>query len=332
LRRFTVSSPEISPAHYPPFAVGGAGDVRPLDAVVPRERYWLHILLFTLTLLSATIVGASMQMDFDRNVAFDLEGSLGLFASVWGHLGLLWQGLPFSLTLLGVLLAHEMGHYLTALFHGVNASPPYFVPSPLFGTFGAFIRVRSQIYSKLVLFDIGISGPLAGFIVLVPMLAMGLAFSKVIPGIGHQGTVQFGVPALQWLLERAIFPGTHPADIYLHPVARAAWVGVFATSMNLLPVGQLDGGHIMYAFFPNRHRAISKAVCLLLLIPGLIVGRLTGWWGWVLWAVVLWFVGRRHPVVCDDAALTPGRRKLGWFSAAMFLLCFIYAPTSAGGL
>ena len=290
------------------------------------ERYWLHILLFAFTLFTTTIVGAAMQMDFDRNQAFDLEHSLDMYAWVWGHPGLLWQGLPFSLTLMGILLAHEMGHYLTALFHGVNASPPYFIPSPGFGTFGAFIRVRSQIYSKLVLFDIGIAGPLAGFIVLAPALAIGLAFSKTIPGIGRQGPLQFGVPALQWLLERAIFPGTPSSDICLHPVARAAWVGMFATAMNLLPVGQLDGGHILYAFFPNRHRAISKAVCVLLLPLGLL------WWPWLAWAVVLFWLGRRHPAVYDETGLTPGRRKLGWISVAMFVLCFMYSPTSAGGL
>ncbi len=323
-----MSSPEFSSAPYSSYAVSGGSHIRPLPAAARRERYWLRILLFAITLLSTTIVGAAMQMDFDRNVTFDLEHSLDMYARVWGHAGLLWQGLPFSLTLMGILLAHELGHYLAALFHGVNASPPYFVPSPGMGTFGAFIRVRSQIHSKLVLFDIGISGPLAGFIVLAPMLAIGLAFSKVIPGIGHQGPLQFGVPALQWLLERAIFPGTHSADICLHPVARAAWVGMFATAMNLLPVGQLDGGHILYAFSPNRHRTISKVVCVLLL-P---VAFFTGWWGWVLWAVVLWMLGRRHPAVYDSAVLTPGRRKLGWISVAMFVLCFIYSPTTTGGL
>ena len=323
-----MSSPDFSPAPYPSYAVSGGLDVRPLPAARPRERYWLHILLFALTLFTTTIVGAAMQLDFDRNQAFDLEHSLDMYAWAWGNPRLLWLGLPFSLTLMGILLTHEMGHYLTALFHGVNASPPYFMPSPGLGTFGAFIRVRSPIYSKLVLFDIGVSGPLAGFIVLAPALAIGLAFSKVIPGIGHQGPLQFGVPALQWLLERAIFPGTHSADICLHPVARAAWVGMFATAMNLLPAGQLDGGHILYAFFPHRHRAISRVVCALLVALAL----LTRWWGWVLWAAVLWWLGRRHPAVYDSAVLTPGRRKLGWVAVAMFLLCFIYSPTFAGGL
>ena len=321
-----MSSPDLSPELYSSYAVSGGNDACPLPAAPPRERYWLHFLLFGLTLLSTTIVGAAMQMDFDRNHAFDLAHSLDMYVWVWRQPGLLWQGLPFSLTLLGILLAHELGHYLTALLHGVDASPPYFVPSPMLGTFGAFIRVRSQIYSKLVLFDIGVSGPLAGFVLLAPMLAIGLAFSKVIPGVAHQGTAQFGVPALQWLLERAIFPGTHSADICLHPVARAAWVGMFATAMNLLPVGQLDGGHILYSFFPNRHRTISKAVCLLILPLGFF------WHGWVLWAAVLLWLGRRHPVVYDNTALTPGRRKLGWVSVALFLLCFIYSPITTGGL
>ena len=126
-----------------------------------------------------------------------------------------------------------------------RSSCPRRRPSP--ARLGAFIRIRSPIYSKRVLFDIGIAGPLAGFVFLIPALGVGLAFSKVIPGINHQGTIQLGVPALEWLLQRVIFPGVPAADIYLHPVARAAWVGMFATALNLLPVGQLDGGHIVYA-------------------------------------------------------------------------------------
>ena len=321
-----MSSPEFSPAPYPPYAISGENEAVPPAVSLRRERYWLHILLFAITLLSTTIVGAAMQFDFNHNAAFDMERSLDMYDWAWRQPSLLLLGLPFSLTLLAILMAHEMGHYLTALHHNVDASPPYFIPSPVLGTFGAFIRVRSQIYSKLVLFDIGVSGPVAGFVVLLPALAIGLAYSKVIPGIAHQGTVQFGVPLLQWLLERAVFPGTHSGDIYLHPVARAAWVGMFATAMNLLPVGQLDGGHILYSFFPNHHRTISKVVCLAILPLGFF------WLGWVVWAVVLLWLGRRHPVVYDNTSLTPGRRRLGWISVALFILCFIYSPISSGGL
>jgi len=291
-----------------------------------RERYWLYALLFFLTLFTTTVVGAAMQYDFDRGVPFDIENSFPMYGWIWRHPGSLLHGLPFSLTLLVILLAHEFGHYLAAVYHRVDASLPYFLPSPFLGTFGAFIRVRSPIYSKRVLFDIGISGPLAGFVFLLPALAVGLAFSKVSPGIAHQGSLHFGAPGLQLLLERAIFPWARSGDIYLHPVARAAWVGTFATAMNLLPIGQLDGGHILYSFFPQRHRTVSKLLCVALL-P---LGRF--WVGWFVWALVLLWLGRRHPVIIDASDLGNGRRKLGWFALAIFLLCFTFAPISAGGL
>lgn len=321
-----MSSQDLSPAPYPYFAENGRGTPYVLAPARRHERYWLYSLLFALTLLTTTIVGAAMQDDFNRNLPFDIDRTFTLYGWFWRHPATILQGLPFSLTLLSILLAHEFGHYLAAVYHRVDSSLPYFLPSPFLGTFGAFIRVRSPIYSKRALFDIGISGPLAGFVFLLPALAVGLAFSKVIPGIAHQSSLQFGVPGLQWLLERAIFPGARAADIYLHPVARAAWVGMFATAMNLLPIGQLDGGHILYAFFPQRHRTVSKLLCVLMLPLGFL------WAGWAFWAIVLLLIGRRHPVIVDAAGLGDGRRKLGWIALAVFLLCFIYAPFSSGGL
>jgi membrane-associated protease RseP (regulator of RpoE activity) len=314
----------------------------PLPFPRRKERYWLYGLLFAVTLLTATITGAAMQQDFDRNLPFDLENSFPLYLAAWRHPAVLLQGLPFSLTLLAILLAHEFGHYLAAVYHRVDASLPYFMPSPFLGTFGAFIRVRSPIYSKRVLFDIGVSGPLAGFVFLLPALSVGLAFSKVIPNIAHQGSIQFGVPALQWLLQHAIFPGVRSGDVYLHPIARAAWIGIFATAMNLLPIGQLDGGHILYSFFPQRHRQTSKVICLLMLLPALVLGaRRLGfnlfpgydvWLGWSVWGLLLLWLGRRHPVVHDPTELTPGRRALGILALVIFILCFILEPIGAGGL
>ena len=321
-----MSSQDFPPAPYPLFAEGGNGAAFAIPEVRTRERYWLYAVLFALTLLTTTVVGAVMQFDFERNVPFDLERTYTMYGWFWRHPAQLLRGLPFSLTLMAILLAHEMGHFLASMYHRVDASLPYFMPSPVLGTFGAFIRVRSPIYSKRVLFDIGVAGPLAGFVFLLPALAVGLAFSKVIPNIAHQATVQFGVPGLEWLVERIIFPGVRAADIYLHPVARAAWVGMFATAMNLLPIGQLDGGHVLYSFFPRQHRHISKLLCIALLPMGWF------WFGWLFWGLVLLFVGRRHPVICDDSELTPGRRKLGWIALAIFLLCFTYAPITAGGL
>ena len=291
-----------------------------------RERYWLYALLFALTLVTTCMVGAVMQHDFERNTPFNLEETLEWWGYFWRQPAALLQGLPYSLTLLLILLAHEFGHYVAATFHQVDSSLPFFLPSPFFGTFGAFIRIRSPIYTRRALFDIGVAGPLAGFIFLLPALAVGLAFSKVIPGVTHEGSHYFGVPALQWLLERIVFPGTTSADIYLHPVARAAWVGMFATAMNLLPIGQLDGGHILYSFFPVRHRTVSKAMCLLLLPLGIF------WTPWFFWAVVLWLLGRRHPIVYDVAEPNAARRKLGWLALAVFILCFTWQPFADGGL
>jgi len=322
-----VSSPDFSPAPYPLYGEEGTGVEYSPVPVRTRDRYWLHGLLFVLTMLTTTMVGTALQMDFDRNLPFDVEHSLDTYVAVWHHPSQLFAGLPFSLTLAAILLAHEFGHYLACVYYQVDASLPYFLPAPsLIGTFGAFIRIRSAIYSKRVLFDIGVAGPLAGFVFLLPALGVGLAFSKVIPGIESQGSIQFGVPLLQYLLQHAIFPGAKLDDVYLHPVARAAWIGIFATALNLLPIGQLDGGHILYAVAGDKHRRIS-ILAIVALLP---LGRL--WWVWWVWAVVLFWMGRRHPVIYDPGDVGGGRRKLGWVSLLIFLLCFMPAPITNGGL
>ena len=299
-----------------------------------RDRYWLNAVLFAITLASTTAVGASMQMFFDRNLPFDLYQSFMMYPELCCHPSALLAGLPFSLTLLTILMAHELGHYLAALRYGVNASLPYFLPSPFPGTFGAFIHLRSPICSKRALFDIGVAGPLAGFVFLLPALSIGLAFSKVIPGIANQGSLQFGVPGLEWLLGKLIFPGVAASDIYLHPAARAAWVGMLATALNLLPIGQLDGGHVVYAFFPRRHGKISVAISLLLLPLGaaFLIDQRRFWFGWLLWGLVLLLFGRRHPMVYDRGELDHGRRKLALLALLIFLLCFTFVPVGTSGL
>jgi membrane-associated protease RseP (regulator of RpoE activity) len=321
-----VSPQDFPPASYPLYAVSGTVEAPGLPEARTRDRYWVNALLLAITLASTTTVGASMQMFFDRNLPFDLDLSLTMYAELWRHPSALLAGLPFSLTLLAILMAHELGHYMAALRHGVNASLPYFMPSPVLGTFGAFIRVRSPICSKRALFDIGVAGPLVGFVFLLPALSIGLAFSKVIPGIANQGSLQFGVPGLQWLLGKLIFPGVAASDIYLHPAARAAWVGMLATALNLLPIGQLDGGHIVYALFPRRHGMISLVLSLLLLPLGKF------WFGWLLWGLVLLIFGRRHPMVYDNRELDAGRRKLALLALVVFLLCFTFVPAATGGL
>jgi membrane-associated protease RseP (regulator of RpoE activity) len=290
----------------------------------PKNRLWLHLLLLVMTMFTTTLVGAHMQYNFTHNLPFfDLGRDLvDIFTVGLRSPQLFFAGLPFSLTLLTILMAHELGHYLACVYYGVDATLPFFLPAPtpFTGTLGAFIRIRSAIYSKRILFDVGIAGPLAGFIFLIPALGVGLAFSKVIPGINHQGTVQLGTPVLQWMLQHLIFPGVPSADIYLHPVARAAWVGMFATALNLLPVGQLDGGHIIYAMLGKSHKWITQTF-LLALLP---MGKL--WTGWWFWAVVLFFLARKHPPVYDQTEIGQPRFKLGLVALVVFILCFSYAP------
>jgi len=202
--------------------------------------------LLALTLLTTTIVGVVLTQAFDTGRALDLDDYINIFPILWAHPHMLVAGLGFSLSLMTILLSHELGHYLACLYYRIDASLPYFLPFPSpIGTLGAFIRIRSPIYTRSALFDVGVAGPLAGFVVLVPVLLIGLANSKVVPGIGTHGDLIFGVPAIQQLMERLFFPGVASSDIYLHPVGRAAWVGTLATALNLLPIGQLDGGHIL---------------------------------------------------------------------------------------
>jgi membrane-associated protease RseP (regulator of RpoE activity) len=162
---------------------------------------------------------------------------------------------------------------------------------------------------------------------ILPALAVGIAFSKIIPGIAHQSDIRFGTPALLWLLQKTIFPGVPAADIYLHPVARAAWIGILATALNLLPIGQLDGGHILYALVGDRHKLLSK-IFIAALIP---LGWFGKWWPWWLWAVALFVIFRRHPVIIDSSGIETGRKWLALVALIVFLLCFTVAPVIESG-
>lgn len=290
----------------------------------PR-RLWLHAALFFVTLVTCSATGSRLVENFHRNLpSFRLEQDLLLMLWPVDNPAVLLTGLPFSLALLFILLAHEMGHYLACVHYRLDASLPYFLPAPSFiGTFGAFIRIRSIIYSRKVLFDVGVAGPLAGFVALMPLLLIGISMSKRLPGIAHEGDILFGTPVLITLVERFFFPGVPSADIYLHPLARAAWVGLFATALNLLPVGQLDGGHILYALFGERHKTISKFT-LAALIP---LGFL--YWPWWVWAVGLYFIGRKHPFIYDDTPIGATRVVLSIVALLLFLLSFMPAPISA---
>jgi membrane-associated protease RseP (regulator of RpoE activity) len=234
-------------------------------------------------------------------------------------------GIPFSLTLLAILLAHEMGHYFTCRYYGIQASYPYFIPAPtLIGTMGAFIRIKSPITTRRALFDVGISGPLAGFVVAIPTLVMATLNCKAEAPVNLAGAITLGNPLSIVLLSRILRPGLNPASISLHPIGCAAWVGLFATALNLLPVGQLDGGHILYAVLRERHRTVSR-VLVLALVP---LGAFC-WAGWMVWAVILLVVGLRHPVVMiPSEPLGKARKVLALVAGLIFLLTFVPTPFS----
>jgi membrane-associated protease RseP (regulator of RpoE activity) len=317
-----------TPVSSPPAGTngGGAGAWK-IFSHARRHRYWLHLLLFLLTLGATTVVGARLARNFESGqpAVYQAE-NLAAYRELLSAPQAWVAGLAYSLALMAILLAHEMGHFLACRRYGLDASLPFFMPFPsIIGTLGAFIRIRSPIYFRRVLFDVGIAGPLAGFALVLPVAVFGIACSKVVPGIGARAELSFGTPVLFWILERLLLPGAATADISLHPAAQAAWVGVFATALNLLPIGQLDGGHILYAFVGDKHRWLSRLFVLALVPLGLL------YWPWLIWAVVLFFFGLRHPMICDASTLDRRRRILGAAALAIFLLCFMLAPIETGG-
>ena len=232
-------------------------------------------------------------------------------------------GVPFAFTLIGILLAHELGHFFACRYYGISASYPYFLPAPtLIGTLGAFIRIRSPIYNRKALFDVGLAGPVVGFLFAVPALAIAIFYSRVVPLSDAHSSIVFGQPLVMRLLVAVLRPGVAPGDLLLHPVGRAAWVGLFATALNLLPGGQLDGGHILYSVASKYHRKITLAVALLLIPLGLFF-----WNGWILWSVLLLAIGFRHPPLLNRWEKLD-RTRLVWAAVAvlMFILCFMPMP------
>lgn len=240
----------------------------------------------------------------------------------------LLKGLPFAGTLLGILVTHEFGHYLLSRLHGVPASFPLFIPGPphFIGTFGAVIRMRSPILNRKALFDIGVAGPIAGFLVAVVALVIGLHLSKVVVNQGLYG-LHLGEPLLlQFVSWLVIGPLPEGYDVVLHPVGFAAWFGLFVTSLNLIPIGQLDGGHVAYALWGSRQRTVAFASLPILLALGFMPG---GWPGWFLWAGLAGVIGLAHPPVVDpETALGRTRVWVGWAALAIFILTFAPVPFS----
>ena len=236
----------------------------------------------------------------------------------------LHRGLPFAGTLLGILVTHEFGHYIFSRIHRVPASFPLFIPGPphFIGTFGAIIRMRSPIMNRRALFDIGVAGPIAGFVVAVIAMIFGLSLSEAAPQ-EHSFGIKLGDPLLlQFLAWLTFGPLPDHYAIFLHPVALAAWFGFFVTALNLIPLGQLDGGHVAFAVFGRRQRTLALAV-----IPILLVLGITGWPGWIIWAGLAGLVGIGHPPVVDPhARLGKKRMWVAWSALGIFVVSFAPVP------
>ena len=241
-------------------------------------------------------------------------------------------GIPFSATLLTILLAHEMGHYLYCRYYGVRATLPFFIPAPtLIGTLGAVIRIKAPIRSRAALFDIGIAGPIAGFVVAIATLAVAMTLSKpLVPGMGPSD-LRLGYPEIFYLVHdalRSFVPGHAAASlplgrVYLHPTAIAAWVGMFATALNLLPSSQLDGGHIVYALAPRAHRVISWITVIVLVF----LGRMyVGWRVWAGLIIVMNVLTYRQQQAPDFPSLPGNRWILALLAGVMLALTFTVSP------
>lgn len=272
-----------------------------------------HIILFVLTFLSTLTAGA-------------LHKGIDLIHEPMR----IREGLPFSLTLMIILLSHELSHYFASRAHRTEATLPYFIPAPPppltpIGTFGAFIKMKSPIASRKALIDIGASGPIVGFVFSVVASIVGLGLSEVLGVPEKRGVLSLGDSLLFSFLARAtlgVTPEGH--EILLHPIAFAGWIGLFVTTLNLVPIGQLDGGHIAFALFGRMHGKISKVLVVVLGAMGLIY-----WPGWIIWAVLMFILGLGHPpVLYWESPLDQKRKGIGWLALFIFLITFIPMPFS----
>lgn len=278
----------------------------------PDSRGWINLALFIATILSTLYVGAIYETG-------DPETALRS----------LWLGWEFSASLMLILGAHEMGHYFAARYHNVPVSLPYFIPMPtsfsLIGTMGAFIRLKAPVKNRRALLDVGAAGPLAGMIFALPVLWYGLATSPVGP-LPAGGYMLEGNSILYALSKIVIFGRFLPAngiDVSLNQFAWAGWVGLLVTGLNLIPVGQLDGGHVAYVLFGKKARQLFWPVVLGLALLVIVTGSFM----WVVWIMLLTFFGRVHAEPLDDVTPLDGRRRwIAIFTLALFILVFIPIP------
>ncbi len=292
-----------------------------------KRGIWLNVVLFIITIFTTFFFGLIHSLSFLYGDLLNENPEAAVTTAFFKDPQAFFLAVIYTSVLLGILLGHELGHYLTCRHYRINATLPYFIPAPtLIGTLGAFIKIKSPITQKQQLFDIGIAGPLTGFILSLPALAYGISLSKVIPpsALPEEGALLFGEPLLLKILGSLILKDIPSGyDILIHPVAFAGWVGILVTSFNLFPVGQLDGGHISYALLgPAKSRALARIMLAVFIIMGVIF-----WIGWFLWAFIILVLGLRHPrIVDEETPLSPRRRFMGFIALIIFVLSFIPDP------
>ena len=316
---------------------GGEHAIYILRTPQRRRRSWkLNLALFIATLITTTLAGAfSAFLYYNQNAGLADMTRAEYFGAVFSAGNLALGFVTFALPLMSILTIHELGHYILARRHGMEASLPFFIPVPPIiglnlGTFGAFISMREPMPNRKALFDVGAAGPIAGFVVAVPVLLIGLALMKLSPvtvDVASETSISLGTPLL-WNLLAA--PFRLPENVLTHPTAFAGWVGLFVTAINLLPAGQLDGGHIASAMFGEKARFASYAAVASLLALGLlplVTNGAFGYDGWLFFAVLIGFLGIRHPPTLDGVSGIDGKRMaIGWATFAMGVLCFTLVP------
>ena len=305
---------------------------RPAAYRPSQKSLVLACLLLLLTLSTSLAAGTQFAAAFRNDQAASVEEWLKALTLFYKHPAGLADGLPFALTLLTILLAHELGHYFACRYHHIRSSYPFFIPFPsLIGTFGAFILLRSPIRTRRALFDVGASGPLVGFAFAIPPLIYGVVHAKFVPAIAdaQQAAYIFGTPLALRALALLFHPGVPANHLLLHPVGRAAWVGLLATALNLLPAGQLDGGHILRSVSLRLHRFSSLGLPIGLFALGVILN----WWVWYVWGGILLAIRfLRVPPIYDDEPLDLGRRVSAVLTVLILVLTFMAAPLVQTGV
>lgn len=294
-----------------------------MDGVIKQPRSPLvNLSLLIITFLFTLILGMQFYVSF---YDIPIPGDFDFLDLIRRNPATLLWGLPYALALMLVLLIHELGHFFACRHHRLDATLPYFIPAPtLIGTFGAFIKIKSPFSSKKSLFDVGMAGPLAGFIVAIPLIAIGVYLSRVVPSGAQPVGLTLGEPLLFkliiWAVKGRITAG---ADLLVHPVAFAGWFGLLATAFNLFPIGQLDGGHILYSLIGRKSYLVGIGSTVVIVILGVVF-----WHGWLLWALVVTLIGLRHPPIAEADTVDRSRKIWALVALAIFILSFTPAPVT----